>query len=897
MTSSIGTLTVVALVAVLVVPAAAVAQSEEQAGEEAAELVPPVLVSEVAADYPERALAEAVEAEVVLEIDIDAEGQVEGVSVLVPAEPTGYGFDEAAVEAVSQYEFEPATEAGIPVPVRITYRYRFALATGPATADAAPAGGTSPDEGGEAERAPVDAAADTVVNFRGQLLERGTRLPLTGVIVVVFRGEGDEARGFEATSDREGFFEFRDLEPGEWKVLAEPEGYYPLRTSEEIVSGQRTEATYYVEKGTYNPYDVLVEESRPRKEVSRTTLSVEEADRVPGTFGDVLRVVQNFPGVARPGPFGGQIIVRGSAPEDTAVFVDGVEVPIIYHFGGLRSVIPIGMLESLDFYPGNFSSYYGRATGGVVDVKLKDLRPEKVGGYADVNIVDAGVYVEAPLGDKLALAVAARRSYIDGILNAVVPDDSNVNLVTAPRYYDFQLLADFRPVPEHELKVFVFGSDDRLELLFENPAELTPDLLASDASTSTTFYRTVLEHSWVPDPTVRNVFKTSAGRNWVFFGVGDQLFLDLDNYVAQIRDTLYWSPSEDLTLMVGLDYLFSRSDARIKFPQLTKEGEPGGRPDFDTVRYTASKDTDYHSVGGFLEVEARVFDRLMLIPGVRFDYFSRVEETALAPRMAARLALTEKWTVKGGVGLYHQEPSFDETNETFGNPGLHLESAVHYSAGVEFKPLPYLTLDATGFYKDLRDLVSRTDATVERDGEIVPLNYNNGGVGRVYGLELLVRHEFANNFTGWIGYTLSRAERKDFGSDEWRLFDYDQTHILNILGTYELPRNWTLGFRWRLISGNPYTPRVGSVYMVDDGSYSPVNGEPNSGRLPLFHQLDIRIDKRWVFDTWIFSAYLDLQNVYNHANVEGFSYNYDSSQKRPQQGLPILPVLGIKGEF
>jgi outer membrane receptor protein involved in Fe transport len=493
--------------------------------------------------------------------------------------------------------------------------------------------------------------------------------------------------------------------------------------------------------------------------------------------------------------------------------------------------------------------------------------------------------------------VAARRSYIDGILNAAVPDDADVNLVTAPRYYDFQLLADYRPVPEHDLKLFVFGSDDRLELLFENPADLTPDLRVADASASTSFYRTVIEHSWVPDSTVRNVFKTSAGRNWIFFGAGDQLFLDLNNYVAQIRDTFYWTPNDDLTLMVGVDYLFSKSDVRIKFPQVTKEGEPGGRPDFDTVRFTESNDTTYHSIGGFLEVEARVFDRLLLVPGIRFDYFSRVDETALAPRMAVRLALTDKWTLKGGVGLYHQEPSFDETAETFGNPDLNPESAVHYSAGVEYKPLPHLTLDVTGFYKDLRNLVSRTDATVERGGEIVPQNYDNGGVGRVYGLELLVRHEFANNFTGWIGYTLSRAERRDTGADEWRLFDYDQTHILNVLGTYELPRNWTLGFRWRLVSGNPYTPRVGSVYMVDDASYSPIYGAPNSDRLPPFHQLDIRIDKRWVFENWILSAYLDLQNVYNRANTEGFSYNYDSSEKRPQQGLPILPVLGIKGEF
>jgi len=285
------------------------------------------------------------------------------------------------------------------------------------------------------------------------------------------------------------------------------------------------------------------------------------------------------------------------------------------------------------------------------------------------------------------------------------------------------------------------------------------------------------------------------------------------------------------------------------------------------------------------------------VPGIRFDYFSRTDESSLAPRLTARLAVGDHWTLKGGVGLYHQEPSFDETDSVFGNPDLHLESAVHYSAGVEWRPLEHLLIDATGFYKDLRDLVSRTDATVERGGETVPLNFDNGGEGRAYGLELLVRHELSNHFTGWLSYTLSRSERRDNGSSDYRLFDYDQTHILTLVGTYELPRNWSIGARFRLVSGKLVTPRVGAVYSADDGVYEPIYGDVNSERMPPFHQLDIRLDKKWIYDNWVLTAYLDVQNVYNHANPEGYSYNFDYSEKRVRQGLPIIPVIGIKGEF
>ena len=129
------------------------------------------------------------------------------------------------------------------------------------------------------------------------------------------------------------------------------------------------------------------------------------------------------------------------------VFIDSIEVPLLYHFGGLKSVLPIGVLESIEFYPGNFSPVYGRATGGIIDVRIKDLKPEKMSGYADVSILDTGVYLEMPIGKNAAIALAGRRSYIDAILNAVVPDDAGVSLQTAPVYYDYQLVGSYRPTP------------------------------------------------------------------------------------------------------------------------------------------------------------------------------------------------------------------------------------------------------------------------------------------------------------------------------------------------------------------------------------------------------------------------------------------------------------------
>jgi hypothetical protein len=87
------------------------------------------------------------------------------------------------------------------------------------------------------------------------------------------------------------------------------------------------------------------------------------------------------------------------------------------------------------------------------------------------------------------------------------------------------------------------------------------------------------------------------------------------------------------------------------------------------------------------------------------------------------------------------------------------------------------------------------------------------------------------------------------------------------------------------------------VFNASRDTYDPVYGPTNSARNGAFHQLDLRVDKRWIYQSWILGAYLDIQNVYNHTNPEGLVYNFDFRLDKVQGGLPILPILGIRAEF
>jgi len=847
---------------------------------------PPKLIRQAKVEYPEQAKGKITEdVKVVLLVDLDDKGQVKGAAVIEPKTPTGLGFEEAALTAAYDLGFEPAELAGKPTEVQINYTFTFPAPKPPAPEPPPPA------------PTPVEAkpAPPPVENFAGTLVERGTRLPMAGILVTVYRTEGDKPVGFENITDAKGAFHFFDLAPGEWKVRIEPPNYYPFRTTEEIHPGERTDAKYYVEKGSYNPFDVTVEAKRERKEVSRVVIESAVIEKMPGAAGDPLTVIQNFAGVARAQAFSGEIIVRGSAPLDTKFFFDGTQVPIVYHFGGLRSVLPVGMIDNLEFYPGNFSPYYSDATGGIVDVGVKKLKPKKLGGYADINLFDSGVYLEAPIGEKFAIAVAARRSYVDYLLERAIPADAPVSGLQLPRYYDYQLLANYRPAPAHDLRFFLFGSDDAFHVILRNAAQVGSQLSGNEITDATSFYRGLATYKYIPNDHFENTIRLSYGKDK--FDI--QFFNWILNYTltfTHFRDTARYEWSKGLALTGGLDIQYGSITGVFNLPHPPQEGQTISFDSLGQVLHQEVNNKGYFwPAGAFTELEWRPIKQLLLLPGLRFDYFPSVSQSTLAPRFTTRFELTGQLTLKGGVGIFYQQPSFDQTDPVFGNPALKCERAIHYSAGAEWKPRKHLILDVTGFYKDLSSMVSVTQDSL--NGVPGALRYDNTGLGRVYGMELVGKHELTKKFVGWLAYTLMRSERRDSGATSYRLFQYDQTHILTLFGSYSLPRNWHFGSRFRYVTGNPETPVTHGTFNAETNDYTPVYGAKYSDRVPAFYQLDIRVDKTWIHNTWILTAYLDLQNVTNHANPERASYNFNFENKQYSQGLPIYPILGVKGEF
>ncbi len=502
--------------------------------------------------------------------------------------------------------------------------------------------------------------------------------------------------------------------------------------------------------------------------------------------------------------------------------------------------------------------------------------------------------------------VAARRSYVDVWLGPVLRS-AGAGVTQAPVYYDYQALVETKPHRNGKLRAAFLGSDDGLKLLLSEPAPGEP-ALSGNIGIATAFQR--LQFRYEADPTPRtNITAVAAlGRDVLGFNFGP-FYFDLTFRTLSGRLEASHRSTDNVTLHAGLDMLSGLYDVSLRLPPPPRPGEPPNQPFSTRTPRSETYVGSYVVPATYVEAEITPTTRSRIVPGLRLDYANFTKRWDLSPRISGRYDIVSgfpRTTAKAGLGVFHQPPQIQESITPVGTPGLRSNRAIHYALGAEQEITKQLEVSLEGFYKQLDRLVIAQQAGATGQSE-----YANSGQGYVVGSELLLKYKPDDRFFGWLAYTLSRSRRIDVPGEEERATPFDQTHILTVLGSYRLGGGWEVGARFRLVSGNLVTPnvcnpgnsecdpyRVNALFHAPSGTYTPIPlTQPFSERLPLFHQLDVRIDKRWPFKSWQLSAYLDVQNAYNSPNSEAIAYNFNYTSRQYVTGLPILPSLGVRADF
>jgi TonB family protein len=811
-------------------------------------------------DYPKTELKAGRGASVLLQLTIDSDGQVLGAEVI---ESAGENFDAAAIRTIERYQFNPALdENDQPILVQIQYRLVF-----------------------NPEIIPP-------VNIRGRVLEAGYRDPLANAQILATNSEGQQVI---VTTGMDGRFELAGLSDGTWVVDVYKGGLESAQSVVTVEEGAIQELDFRLVRDQAETAmeeadaSIVVEAERETSEVSVKTLSADQIQFLPGSNGDVVKAIQNLPGIARAPSGIGQLIIRGTAPEDSAFYVDGSPAPEVFHFGGLTTVLSTSNIESVQFLPGNYSVRYGRQLGGLVDIQTPSTFPDRAESFTSVDLYQSAFFVEQIVDDKYAISVSGRRSYAD-ILAAPILNSLGATF-RLPRYYDFQTQLTMKMPFGGVMQTIFFLSDD--QFAFTQPGEEEEDENTVNAAFGVNFKQFQLKYTQPIYTGWKSVFTLGAGpqrRDFIFDANGEAFE---ENTQVNIRQEF----SKDLdgevgnAWKVGLDLRSGVFGFNYDLPSFPYEPE--------------SAEITYVDPAGYLEYRRRG-QYADLITGLRVDQY-RLEDantqTVVDPRIQSRFFLTDNLKFIASTGLTSQAPlPRERSDKNDGDPDLRPERSWQNSFGLQQELLGgALRWQVLGYYNELFDLVvGREDRFQFFTGPppVGPFDtedYANDGTGLICGSEVEVRYTDPLRI-GLLAMSFSHSERTDRNGDT-RLFLYDQPVVINALYTQILPKNWRLGGRIRFGSGNPYTPVSNRIYDMSSREFIPVYGERDSGRLDPFFSLDLRVDKEYTFRNWKLGTYLDVQNATNYKNVEIQSWSYDYSEETPIQGQPTFPIFGFKGEW
>ena len=766
--------------------------------------------------------------------------------------------------------------------------------------------------------------------IKGVVIDKSTRQPLEFVNVLVV------GLGIGASTDANGNFLITQVPPGIYRLQASFLGYKTELTPEYRVNHVTPYVQIELEEENASLNEVIVTASPfqkvPESPVSLRVIGLQEIEKAPGANRNISKVVQNYPGVAfSPIGYRNDLIVRGGGPSENRFYLDGVEIPNINHFstqgasGGPVGLIDADLIRSVKFYSGAFPADKGNALSSVLDFSLRDGDMERNSLKATLGASEVSLSSNGHIGNKTSYLVSVRQSYLQALFKIL-------GLPFLPAYTDASFKIKTRFDSHNELTLLGLGGIDRMKLNLGIEGE--------DAEYMLSYLPEINQETY----TVGGVYRHYSQRH-VQSIVLSQSYLNNRNVKYRDNDE---SSEENLTLRLGS--IEQETKLRMENTSSWSVWKVKAGFDLNYSRYksneyrkvfaNALREYDYHTDlslwrwGMFASVDYAAPDKSFTASmGVRTDgnnYSDKMKELwrQLSPRLSVSYRLVEGLTLSGHVGLYYQLPSytalgFKGEEGEYVNRHLDYISVSQESLGLSWTPNENMELSVEGFYKlyghmpfSLSDQIPLSCKGNDY-GTIGNEALSSEAKGRSYGVELMFKWLLTQKLNLSSSLTIFKSEFKDGEQGSYVPSAWDNRFILNMSGTYNFPKHWSLGAKVSCIGGSPYTPydmeksSLVEAWNVQGRAYYDYS-RYNQERLPVFGQLDVRVDKTFYLKKCMLGFYLDIQNItasklrqpdalMSTGQIENPSaplseQRYVMKSIRQESGT-LLPTLGITFEY
>lgn len=766
--------------------------------------------------------------------------------------------------------------------------------------------------------------------IKGVVIDKSTRQPLEFVNVLVV------GLGIGASTDANGNFLITQVPPGIYRLQASFLGYKTELTPEYRVNHVTPYVQIELEEENASLNEVVVAASPfqkvPESPVSLRVIGLQEIEKAPGANRDISKVVQNYPGVAfSPIGYRNDLIVRGGGPSENRFYLDGVEIPNINHFstqgasGGPVGLIDADLIRSVKFYSGAFPADKGNALSSVLDFSLRDGDMERNSLKATLGASEVSLSSNGHIGNKTSYLVSVRQSYLQALFKIL-------GLPFLPAYTDASFKIKTRFDSHNELTLLGLGGIDRMKLNLGIEGE--------DAEYMLSYLPEINQETY----TVGGVYRHYSQRH-VQSIVLSQSYLNNRNVKYRDNDE---SSEENLTLRLGS--IEQETKLRMENTSSWSVWKVKAGFDLNYSRYksneyrkvfaNALREYDYHTDlslwrwGMFASVDYAAPDKSFTASmGVRTDgnnYSDKMKELwrQLSPRLSVSYQLIEGLTLSGHVGLYYQLPSytalgFKGEEGEYVNRHLDYISVSQESLGLSWTPNENMELSAEGFYKLYGHMPFSLSGQIplyckgNDYGTIGNEALSSEAKGRSYGVELMFKWLLTQKLNLSSSLTIFKSEFKDGEQGSYVPSAWDNRFILNMSGTYNFPKHWSLGAKVSCIGGSPYTPydveksSLVEAWNVQGRAYYDYS-RYNQERLPVFGQLDVRVDKTFYLKKCMLGFYLDIQNItasklrqpdalMSTGQIENPSaplseQRYVMKSIRQESGT-LLPTLGITFEY